>query len=193
MVASRWLRRESAATTTPADPAARRAARSDMVLVELAAEPATVTGGRAGPSYLSLPAGPAVGNAARCGATPQPAELAAETEAWLGLATCLMVRSAARCDAAPPSAGPMAERDVMVLRVREGEAAAVVCSILEACGSSRKCVPWVLAQSVLGVLLFEHLTHYGPGSNLTGLRSPRGRLKGHARYTAVRTISLWSL
>ena len=107
-----------------------------MVLVELAAEPATVTGGRAGPSYLSLPAGPAVGNAARCGATPQPAELAAETEAWLGLATCLMVRSAARCDAAPPSAGPMAERDVTVLRGRDGEASAAL-GVLSARGVGR--------------------------------------------------------
>ena len=61
---------------------------------------------------------------------PQPAEPAAETGGVAGIGYLpLLARPvagrAARCDAAPPSGVPMAERDVMVVRGREGEAAAM--------------------------------------------------------------------
>ena len=49
------------------------------IYVTAPAELAAVTRGRAGTGYMPMPAGPATGDAARCGAVPQPAKPAAET------------------------------------------------------------------------------------------------------------------
>ena len=67
--------------TPLADPVAGCAARCDATPAGLAA----VMGGRAGTSYLPLPAGPVLGSAARCGVVPQPAEPAAETGGAAGI------------------------------------------------------------------------------------------------------------
>ena len=83
------------------DPVAGCAAWCDAAPAELAA----VMGERAETGYLPLPAGPAAGDAARCGAVPQPAEPAAETGGvagigYLPLPARPVVGNAARRDAA---------------------------------------------------------------------------------------------
>ena len=59
-----------------ADPVAGCAAGCDAASAELAA----VMGESVKTGYLPLPAGPAAGNAARCGAVPQPAEPAGDLD-----------------------------------------------------------------------------------------------------------------
>ena len=97
-----------------------------------------------GTGHLPLPAEPALGGTARCGAVPQPAEPAAETGGvagigYLPLPARPVVGNAARRDAAPPSDAPMAERDVMVVRGGEGEAAAMG-GVLSARGVGREAI-----------------------------------------------------
>ena len=68
-------RRTGGSPAPLADPVARCGAKCDAAPAELAA----VMGERAETGYVPLLARPAVGDAARCGAVPQPDEPAAET------------------------------------------------------------------------------------------------------------------
>ena len=70
---------------------------------------------------------------------PQPSEMGVVAGiGYLSLPARPVVGNAARRNAAPPSDVPMAERDVIVVRGREGEAAAMG-GVLSARGVGQRC------------------------------------------------------
>ena len=90
--------------------------------------------------HMVLRALTAASDAARCGAVPQPGEMGGVAGiGYLPLPARPVVRNDARRDAAPPSDVPMAERDVMVVRGGEGEAAAMG-GVLSARGVGREAI-----------------------------------------------------